>query len=45
MRTVQRVGEVVGRHKFWIAAFLMAVLSACVEEPKSKGILSAFFGQ
>jgi hypothetical protein len=36
MRTVQRVGEVVGRHKFWIAAFMMAALSACVED-SSKG--------
>jgi len=31
MRTVQRVGDVVARYKFWIAALLMVALPACVE--------------
>lgn len=37
MRTVQRVGEVVGRYKFWIAAFLMMALPACVEHENLLG--------
>jgi hypothetical protein len=43
MRTVQWVGEVLGRHKFWIAAFLMAALPACVEKGKDGSLLLSLF--
>ena len=43
MRTVQRVGEVVGRHKFWLLALMMAALPACVENSKGGSLLFGLF--
>jgi hypothetical protein len=42
MRTIQRVGEVVGRYKFLLAALLMAALPGCVEH---ENLISRFFSQ
>ena len=43
MRTVERVGGFIERHKLWIAVLSMALLPACVENGSK--LVSHFFGQ